>query len=53
MEAMDWGSRDSPLAIIMDICASTGFVGASRGMIKVTVIPTKMIVKNWRKRGIK
>jgi hypothetical protein len=53
MEAMDWGSRLSPLAIIIDICASTGFVGASRGMIKVTVIPTKMIVKNWRNRGIK
>jgi hypothetical protein len=53
MEAMDWGSRDPPLAIIMDICASTGSAGESRGMIKVTVIPTNMIVRNWRKRGIK
>jgi hypothetical protein len=46
MDSMDCGSRVLPLAIIMEICASTGSVGENRGMIKVTVIPTKMIVKN-------
>jgi hypothetical protein len=46
MDSTDCGSRELPLAIIMEICASTGSVGESRGMIKVTVIPTKTIVKN-------
>ena len=46
MDSTDCGSRVLPLAIIMAICASTGSVGERRGMIKVTVIPTKMIVTN-------
>ncbi len=46
MASTDCASRTLPLAITMAICASTGSVGESRGMIKVIVIPTKMIVKN-------
>ena len=53
IDAIDCGSRVLPLAIIVDTCASTGSVGASLGMINVTVTPTKIIVRYCMIRGIK
>src|SRR5690606_24534251 len=47
MISIDSGVKEPPppRPVIWDICASTGSEGESRGMIKVTVIPTNIIVK--------